>query len=70
LDEFPAIRTGNILFQTGKGIAPNSELRMTACGAKQTSQRPKCVSANDPERAFCPTLVCKRRLPSSRHQGI
>jgi hypothetical protein len=30
LDEFPAIRTGNFLFQTGKDSA-NSELKMSAC---------------------------------------
>ena len=31
LDDFPAIRTGNFLLQTGKTIAPNSELRTSAC---------------------------------------
>ena len=45
LDEFPAIGTGNFLLQTGKGIAPNSELRMSACRCKsghrgRTSARP------------------------------
>lgn len=31
LGEFPAIGTGNFLLQTGKSIALNSELRMSAC---------------------------------------
>ncbi|MGE5259356.1 MAG: hypothetical protein ACM3MH_00610, partial [Actinomycetota bacterium] len=34
LDEFPAIGSGNFLLQTGKGIALNSEMRMSACWSK------------------------------------
>jgi hypothetical protein len=34
LDEFPAIGTGNFLLQAGKGITPNSELRMSAYWCK------------------------------------